>query len=89
MSQTFDLSSTASVIVFADVSRVQGSAGANEELRLLVDGLEVAQMNAGGSSGWDYDAISMHGAKTSLSAGSHTVEVQYRVQSGTVRFLDD
>eukprot|EP00666_Eupelagonemidae_sp_cell4sb_P006411 gene6411-5557_t len=63
MSQTFDLSSTASVIVFAEVSRLQGAAGGNEQLRLLVDGVEVAQMNAGASSGWDYDAISMHGAK--------------------------
>ena len=90
MSLIVESSGDGACLFFADVARIQCNTGnRNVALRIVVDGEEVALMNAGHSQSWDYDGLAMHGALQSLSAGSHIAEVQYKVQSGTVTFYDD
>ena len=61
MSLSFTTAATASVIVLADVSRVQGAdASTNAEFRIVVDGAVVAQTNTGHSSLMDYHQVAVH-----------------------------
>ena len=63
------------------------SADVNTAFRIVVDGtVEVAISNTGNSHGWAYDAISFHGVVTSLGAGAHSAELQFRPASGGVTF---
>ena len=83
---------SASAVLLADVARLQHwtAANVNTELRILVDGAqEVAYTNSGTAYGFAFRALSFHGVATSLTAGTHTAQLQYRVMSGTVMLNHD
>ena len=84
-------SSGKSVLLLADLARVQHSVGStNVNFRIVVDGTHVAAIaNTGDATGWNYDAISFHGVVSGLSAGTHTAEVQYYTNSGSCQFYDE
>lgn len=86
MSSNFTLSGNASVQVTAQINGVQmqGSTTLGCWWRLLVDGNEVERTrNEWNNNGWELRGIYMHHF-VNLGAGSHTVSVQWYVQSGTV-----
>ena len=86
LSITFTTTATESVLLLADISRVQHAlTNVNTQFRILVDGTqEVALTNTGNAGGWAFNAITFHGWATGLSAGSHTAAVEYKTGSGSV-----
>lgn len=85
----FTVTASQSVLLLADLSRVQSMAASkNTWLRIVVDGTEtVALSNTGDAYSYAYDAINLHGVATGLVAGSHSAEVQYKTQSGNAAYL--
>lgn len=80
---------TTQLYIAAHISRVQHShENVNTEYRIVLDGNEVARTNTGGHYGWQYHALSFHSVAP-VTAGSHTVRVQYRTQRGTERWYHD
>mgnify|MGYP005688043683 CR=1 FL=1 len=73
------------VLVLADISRLQATTvSKNTALAIFVDGTKVAETNSGSSYVWEYDALSFHGVASGLVVGSHTAELKYRQQQGSV-----
>lgn len=83
MKVDFTLARTASVVVHADIPRVQQEhASRNCAFRIIVGTTEIAQTNSGGCASWKWHAVSFHGTYSSLHAGSHIAEVQYASTNG-------
>lgn len=83
---TFPVSSGESVLLHACISRVQQqSSNINTNFVIVVDdSTEVAVSNTGNALGWNFVAPAFHGVAEGLTAGSHTAEVKYYTQGGTV-----
>eukprot|EP00966_Prymnesium_polylepis_P128666 2975775-Prymnesium_polylepis.1 len=90
---TLDFSTSSpnvSVLVLADISRVQRAQSCrNVAFRVVVDGVAVVQTNTGSSEMMEYHQVALHGVAADLLPGPHTVEVQCKLPSaGEVTFGD-
>ena len=71
MTLDFSTAAGASVLVLADISRVQRkSADRNTLFRILVDGNVVMQTNTGAASMMGYHSVTLHAVAAGLAAGS-------------------
>jgi len=78
------------MMVNAAISRVQSWGTDNIELRITVDGSEIARTNTGNVNGWRFRDVTFHAVTELLQPGEHTVKVEFRSRAAsTVVFYND
>lgn len=83
---TIKTTGTSILEVHAMISRVQHDTGdVSTDFRITVDGVMIAVTGMGNALSWAFRAVSFHGY-TTVTAGTHTVRVEYRTQTGTVTY---
>lgn len=92
---TLTLTTDASTLLIqADISRCQQTTASTlTTYRIIVDGVEAGTNNfcrtdLGEHSGWNFRPMHLS-CPAVVTAGSHTVRVQYAVQAGTEQWIDD
>jgi hypothetical protein len=90
MTLDIETAGPATIVVDALISRVQHESSSSPTFfRVLLDGNEIGATGLGHTNSWSFQPMNLTAAGTVAAAGTHTVEVQYRLAGGRVNFHND